>query len=477
MVEEENQEEKENFPLFIIKSENLINDKFQDTKFLGFFLKIIDEYLPFDKCLLTNYQAVNEAHIKSKKEIKIENNGSEKIIDMTKERNIFTNKTLDYICIEILEEENNLENDNFLRIDTDKLEQKPDYFNDKEVYIPQYPKNSLSSGKILSSEKNKITHNCSLTEDFLGLPLLLKDFDLDVFGIQKEYDENNKIGIAIPIGDIINDIKYQYCPLAFNDKITKYDLTDEVIEILKKFPKIEDNSLLSICNSKFDISTERLAFKLAQNLNIWELYENYQVEIANKFCNKTKIVFDSNGDSDTIINVFTKVYGKSNLAFYHSFTIYNPESPDHSDAIQSKDLIFLNGKIELNNDKFDFVKNDVFIYGNFSHIEDDQYDYTSFRNQYSSIFIKNKGDVIYVVFYRECSGYFDIKSVIRIRNNFMTNNIFFSNGVYLEEEEIANEQDLEKKFLNKVEEWFENLEITKKAEIKCNELIIYQIEE
>jgi hypothetical protein len=59
----------------------------------------------------------------------------------------------------------------------------------------------------------------------------------------------------------------------------------------------------------------------------------------------------------------------------------------------------------------------------------------------------------------------------------MTNNIFFSNGVYLEEEEIANEQDLEKKFLNKVEEWFENLEITKKAEIKCNELIIYQIEE
>ena len=122
MAEEENQEEKESFPLFIIKSENLINDKFQDTKFLGFFLKIIDEYLPFDKCLLTNYQAVNEAHIKSKKEIKIENNGSEKIIDMTKERNIFSSKTLGYLCIEILEEEDNIENDNFLRIDTDKLE-------------------------------------------------------------------------------------------------------------------------------------------------------------------------------------------------------------------------------------------------------------------------------------------------------------------------------------------------------------------
>ena len=477
MSEKENQEEKKSSPLFLIKSKNSTNDKIKNTKFLGFFLKISDEYLPFERCLMTIYPALNENDIKTKKEIKIESNGSERIIDMTKERKIFSSKTLNYICIEIFEEEDNIVYDNFLKIDSDILEKKPDYFNDKEIYIPKYSKHTLSSGKILSSEKNRIIHNCLITEDSMGLPLLSKDLDLTVFGIQKEYDENNKKSIAISIVDIINDIKYQYCPLAFNDEIDTYDLTNEIIKILKKFPKIENNSLLSICNSKFNISIQKLAFKLAHNLDIWELKEDYQLEIANKFCNKTQVIFDSNGDSDTIINVFTKVYGKSNLAFYHSFTIYNPESPDHSDAIQSKDLIFLNGKIELNNDKFDFVKNDVFIYGNFSHIEDDQYDYTLFRNQYSSIFIKNKGDVIYVVFYRECSGYFDIKSVIRIRNNFMTNNIFSSNSVYLEEEEIANEQDLEKKFLNKVEEWFENLEITKKAEIKCNELIIYQIEE
>ena len=192
MSEKENQEEKKSSPLFLIKSKNSTNDKIKTTKFLGFFLKISDEYLPFERCLMTIYPALNENDIKTKKEIKIERNGSERIIDMTKERKIFSSKTLNYICIEIFEEEDNIVYDNFLKIDSDILEKKPDYFNDKEIYIPKYSKHTLSSGKILSSEKNKITHNCPITEYSQGLPLLSKDLDLTVFGIQKEYDENNK---------------------------------------------------------------------------------------------------------------------------------------------------------------------------------------------------------------------------------------------------------------------------------------------
>ena len=310
----------------------------------------------------------------------------------------------------------------------------------------------------------------------MGLPLLSKDLDLTVFGIQKEYDENNKISIATSIVDILNDIKHQYCPFAFNDEIDPAYITDEIIKILRMFPKIEDNSFLSISSQKFNRSIPKLAFDLAENIKNWELYEDYQHEVINKFCRGTKIIFDSSKDSDTIINLLAKVYGKSNLIFYHSFTIYNPESPDNSESVQSKDLIFLNGKVELNNDKFDFKKNDVFVYGNYRHIEEDQYDFTSFRNQNTSIFIKNKGDIIYAVFYRDYSTSFDIKAVIKIRNNFMTNKIVMSQNVYLEEE-IKDEKDLENKFLNKVEEWFENLDSKRKADIDCNELIIYHIEE
>ena len=122
MSEKENQEEKKSSPLFLIKSKNSTNDKIKNTKFLGFFLKISDEYLPFERCLMTIYPALNENDIKTKKEIKIESNGSERIIDMTKERKIFSSKTLNYICIEIFEEEDNIVYDNFLKIDSDILE-------------------------------------------------------------------------------------------------------------------------------------------------------------------------------------------------------------------------------------------------------------------------------------------------------------------------------------------------------------------
>ena len=419
---------------------------------------------------------MNEDYLKTKKEIKIEYNGSEKVIDLTKERKIFYNETLGYTCIEILKDEDNIEYDNLLKIERDIPIVKPDYFKDKEIYIPQYSKNDLSAGKILSSEKNKITHDCPITEDSLGLPLLSKDLDLTVFGIQKEYDENNKISIATSIVDILNDIKHQYCPFAFNDEIDPAYITDDIIKILRMFPKIEDNSFLSISSQKFNRNIPKLAFDLAENIKNWELYEDYQHEVINKFCRGTKIIFDSSKDSDTIINLLAKVYGKSNLVFYHSFTIYKPGIEDINESNQSKDLILLNGKIELKNDQFDFTKSDVFVYGNYRAIQINEYEFISFRNQNTSIFIKNKGDIIYIVFYRDYSTSFDVRAVIKVMNNFMTNKILMADTVFLDEE-INDLKDLENKFLNKVEEWFENLDKEKKSDIDCNELIIYHIEE
>ena len=63
---------------------------------------------------------------KTKKEIKIEYNGSEKVIDLTKERKIFYNETLGYTCIEILKDEDNIEYDNLLKIERNIPIVKPD---------------------------------------------------------------------------------------------------------------------------------------------------------------------------------------------------------------------------------------------------------------------------------------------------------------------------------------------------------------
>ena len=56
----------------------------------------------FKKCLLTN----NENDIKLNKEIIIEYKNKIKRIKITKNRKIYTNKELDYTCIEILDEDN-----------------------------------------------------------------------------------------------------------------------------------------------------------------------------------------------------------------------------------------------------------------------------------------------------------------------------------------------------------------------------------
>ena len=58
----------------------------------------------------------------------------------------------------------------------------------------------------------------------------------------------------------------------------------------------------------------------------------------------------------------------------------------------------------------------------------------------------------------------------------MTNKILMTDRIFLDEE-INDLKDLENKFLNKVEEWFENVDKEKKRDIDCNELIIYHIEE
>jgi hypothetical protein len=77
------------------------------------------------------------------------------VIDLAEERKIFYNKTLGYTCIEILKDEDNIEYDNLLKIERNIPIVKPDYFKDKEIYIPQYSKNDLSAEKSYLQKKIK----------------------------------------------------------------------------------------------------------------------------------------------------------------------------------------------------------------------------------------------------------------------------------------------------------------------------------
>jgi len=80
---------------------------------IGFFCEINDDAIPFKKALFTRNHILNQKIIDINKQIKFEYCKEEKIINITKIRNVLTKKELDYTCIEIFDEDNII---NFLKL-------------------------------------------------------------------------------------------------------------------------------------------------------------------------------------------------------------------------------------------------------------------------------------------------------------------------------------------------------------------------
>ena len=66
------------------------NNELKNMLASGFFMEINIKGIPFNKCLITNNHVLNEGFFKTNKEIKIEYNNAEKLIQIGK-RNIYTN--------------------------------------------------------------------------------------------------------------------------------------------------------------------------------------------------------------------------------------------------------------------------------------------------------------------------------------------------------------------------------------------------
>ena len=454
-------------------------------KGLGFFLEFSEKFLPFKKCLLTSISILSPIDIKNKKEIILDYKNSEKILKINEDRKIFSDNDLGYICIEIIDED---EIDNFLKLEKNIFNLENSSFINKKIFIPKYQNNkdiSFSSGNIISYKNNKLEHDCDIKEDSLGAPIIYEELSYYyVIGLQKGYETNNKYFIGTSIIDIVKNIMHQQYPIFIDKDIDidfkyLYSLSDNIIKILNNFKKIEENSFLSIISNKFnEFTVQKLAFLLSNHLNMINIYENYQKELINYYTTKTKIIYDTNIDDDSIINFMSKVYGKTNLACYYDFS-FSGEGDEIDEAtggkksmvINSKNFAFLNGKFEFISNNFDFGKNNIFIFGNYGQVEDDEYDFVSFKQQDSSLLTKIKDNAIYCLFYRDLK---DMRLAIKIENNFMKNKILLAY-----DEEFYNslvEKFEEDEHFNGIDEMFENLDDSKKVEVNFKELIIYEID-
>ena len=234
----------------------------------GFFCDIDNNDLPFRKALFTNNHVLDENRIKINKKIEFEYCGKNRIIEITKNRRVFTNKELDYTCIEIF----NTDNINkFLNIDKAIFDDKNSLIK-KDIFILQYPGKLLFHiGKILDIKNNIIEHKIPTKSGSSGSPLIKRYNNNLVIGIhfgaklkiekseqnKDKSNENYECNLATPFDVIIKDIINQFK----NHNSDKIELKKVIQTTINKKDKISiiNYGQLSknIMTIKYKISKDR----------------------------------------------------------------------------------------------------------------------------------------------------------------------------------------------------------------------------
>ena len=281
----------------------------------GFFCKLNDSNIPFQKALFTNNHVLNEKNIKKDKKIKIiyqqKRIIQEKIIEISDKRKTYTNAELDYTCVELFDED---QINNFFEIDNDIITNKM-LLTNQEIFILQFNKSKelvFSSGKLLKFEDNKIVHSAITESGSSGSPLIRRSRNelKYVVGIHMGTIKNHQYAnIAIPFDTIIEDLKLKIIEqskikIIAHIKITKDTQKARIIGSHEEYER--DNEKISDDNYKLDSSN------IVKN----------EEEIKNSmiFINKKKIDFAYdyifNKGNYEIIYIFHNLLTATNFMFY-----------------------------------------------------------------------------------------------------------------------------------------------------------------
>ena len=198
-----------------IPYENKKGEKCQGS---GFFCEFEFKF-PIKYALFTNNHVLNELNIKIGKTIHFEYleksffsssyNKVQKEIKVTNKRKVFTNKELDYTCIELFESDDILD---YFKIVSNIFKYDKNDLKDNDIFILQFPNGndlSFSYGKILYLKDNTILHSASTEGGSSGSPIIRRSkknsvIGLHYGGIQNEYN------LATCFDSILDNIKEKY---------------------------------------------------------------------------------------------------------------------------------------------------------------------------------------------------------------------------------------------------------------------------
>ena len=286
----------------------------------GFFCKI-----PLNKnnninCFMTNYHILNKKYFEDNREINILiNDDSEvKVIDLNIKRKIYYNKEYDTTIIELKEEDKikeYLELDDNIFKDNEKI-----FYEDKSIYIIQYPKGSngdeeasISFGILNKITKYNIIHKCSTDNGSSGSPIL-------------NLKNNKVIGIHKGSPNHLKDFNYRtLLKYPLNDFINRNKTNDIIISEIY-INKNNINKDIRIINSFENVKRE-WKFKNSKDdylyANEKEIKENIELKINGKIIEFTYYYKFKEEGKHTIEYIFKNNLTKTNYMFYRCNLLIN----------------------------------------------------------------------------------------------------------------------------------------------------------
>ena len=265
-----------------ISFEKLIDNEVKIGKGTGFFCEIDD--FPIKHALFTNNHVLDEYNIKKGNIINIEyykkSSLIKKKIKIDEKRRVFTNKKLDYTCIEIFESDDIKD---YFKIDP-ILFNDINYIKNSDIFILQYPGGnglSFSCGKILSLKDNTINHSASTEEGSSGSPIIRRNkvnciIGLHFAGVKKDKNIFNVATIFNSILEDINKPNEINCIYIAKDKEKEiqliHDYKEDISEYDKTFKQLyskakEINKQFFEKNIELYISQEKIKFSYKYKVN------------------------------------------------------------------------------------------------------------------------------------------------------------------------------------------------------------------
>ena len=223
----------------------------------------------------------------NKEKICIKVNYKEYYISLKLKRRIWSDKNLDFTCIEIVEEDNLITRIEPFEIDENNynIEYKLENYDKKEIIIGSLGEKNdieLSQGEIhyIQNNEEKFFHNCNINSVFAGGPIMLNN-NLRVIGINCGFENNKNMGIYIK--KIIENMEKRIIKCLVDIKLDKNK--DGILlfnQNQNNKKEIQNNFKILYKDKVLDIKNIENKYIMSNNFNNFEKDGEYEIEIIFK---------------------------------------------------------------------------------------------------------------------------------------------------------------------------------------------------